>query len=208
MVDLNTLILFIPMALALNITPGADMMFCLGQGAKSGPWAGVAAALGVSAGGMVHAFAGGIGLAAVIATSPYMFEIIRWGGVAYLLYLAFRALTAGATDLAPEHVKGMTARKAFTDGMLVNLLNPKVAIFVLAFVPQFVDPDGGSVLSQFLIFGVVLGIGGTLVNGSVGAFSGHIRRGLSAYPNGPMILNRVTGLVFVGLAAKLALDQR
>ena len=203
MVDLNTLLIFIPVALALNITPGTDMMFCLGQGAKSGTKAGIAAAIGVSAGGMVHALAGGLGLAAAIAASPVAFEVIRWSGVGYLLYLAIQTVISPSGALQPTEVGVAPVWQAFKDGMLVNLLNPKVAIFMLALVPQFVDPAVGSVLGQFLIFGTVLSIGGAFVNGGVGAFSGQIRQYLSTNNRAAQVLQYITASVFVALAAKM-----
>ena len=88
MIEFETLLIFIPIALALNITPGADMLFCLGQGAKSGPQAGVVAALGIATGSLIHAVVAGLGLAAFLAAFPLAFEIVRWAGVAYLVYLA------------------------------------------------------------------------------------------------------------------------
>ncbi len=208
MVDLQTLLIFIPVALALNITPGADMLFCLGQGAKSGPKAGMAASLGVSAGGMVHALAGGLGLAALIAASPIAFEVIRWSGVGYLLFLAYKSVTSQPDVAIPEQAGHVSIGRAFTDGMMVNLLNPKVAIFMLALVPQFVDPGSGSILGQFLTFGLVLSIGGTVINGLVGALSGQIGQFMAKSHRAAQILQYVTASVFVGLATKLAFERR
>ena len=172
MPDLATLALFVPVALALNLTPGADMMFALGQGLRSGR-AGVMAALGVSAGGMIHALAAGLGLAALVAAYPAAYEIIRWAGVAYLLWLALGALRDDGTDHAARAVPN-----AFRQGLVVNVLNPKVGIFMLALVPQFVDPTR-PILPQFLVFGLVIATGGALVNGSVGLLAGRLRHRLT-----------------------------
>lgn len=208
MIDFNTLLLFIPIALALNLTPGADMLFCLGQGAKSGPRAGVAASLGIATGSFIHALAGGLGLAALIAANPIAFEAIRWAGVGYLLYLAFGAFTSPIASLKPEDVGRSKSWQAWKDGVLVCLLNPKVAIFMLALVPQFVDPDKGSVLVQFLILGTILNIGGTVINAVIGAFAGGIGEFLMRNQTAASALQYITGFVFVGLAAKLAFDRR
>jgi threonine/homoserine/homoserine lactone efflux protein len=208
MIDLNTLFVFVPIALALNLTPGADMLFCLGQGAKSGPKAGMAASLGIATGSFIHALAGGLGLAALIAASPVAFEIIRWAGVGYLLYLAFKAFTSPIGALEPENLGFSRSWKAWKDGLLVCLLNPKVAIFMLALVPQFVDPDKGSVFVQFLIFGMILNIGGTIINALIGVFAGGIGSFLARNTKAASCLQYLTGFVFVGLAAKLAFDRR
>lgn len=208
MIDLNTLLLFVPIALALNLTPGADMLFCLGQGAKSGLKAGIAASLGIATGSFIHALAGGLGLAALIAANPIAFEVIRWAGVGYLLYLAFNAFTSPIGALEPENMDRSKSWQAWKDGVLVCLLNPKVAIFMLALVPQFVDPDRGSVFGQFLIFGTVLNIGGTVINAFIGAFAGGIGGFLARNKSAANVLQYLTGFAFVGLAAKLAFDRR
>ncbi len=208
MIDFQTLLVFIPIALALNMTPGADMLFCLGQGAKSGPKAGLSASLGIATGSFIHALAGGLGLAALIAANPIAFEVIRWAGVAYLLYLAYLTLSSPIDQVAPTSVNRSHAVKAWKDGVFVCLLNPKVAIFMLALVPQFVDPERGSVLIQFLLLGTILNIGGTVINGLIGLFAGRISGVLARNRHIAAGLQYATSFIFVGLAAKLAFDRR
>lgn len=208
MLSLETLLLFIPIALALNLTPGADMLFCLGQGTKSGPRAGVAASFGIATGSFLHALAGGLGLAALIQATPIAFEVIRWTGVAYLVYLAVQTLRRPIQNLAPAEVSRGAAFAAWRDGVLVCLLNPKVSIFMLALVPQFVDPAQGSVLVQFLLLGAVLNIGGTLINALVGVFAGRIGGILAENKQIAGVLQYATSVVFIGLAVKLALERR
>lgn len=205
MIETVTLLAFIPAALALNLTPGADMMFCFGQGLRSGPRAAIAASAGISAGGMMQVLLAGLGLGAAVAALPWLFDVIRWVGVAYLLYLAWGAVRNGAVS-AEAPVK--PARLSFRDGMLVNLTNPKVILFVLAFIPQFVDPLRGSVLMQFLIFGTIIGIGGFVVNGLVGVFAGSAGRHLVSNPRASRILGWVTGGIFAALAVRLAILER
>lgn len=202
------LLIFIPAALALNLTPGADMLFCLGQGLKSGPRAGVAASFGIATGSFIHSLLAAFGLAALLATYPLAFEVVRWAGVAYLVWLAVQAFRQPVGALRPADCPSGTAYRAWRDGVLVNLLNPKVAIFILAFVPQFVDPARGSTLLQFLILGAILNIGGTLINGLVGGFSGGIGRALAANDRLARVYKWVTGCLFLGLAAKLAFERR
>ncbi|MBB4312315.1 LysE family translocator [Roseospira marina] len=207
MIDPQTLYVFVPVALALNLTPGADMLFCLGQGARSGPKTGLAASVGIATGSFIHALAGGLGLAALIAAHPVAFEVIRWTGVAYLLYLAVQTFRSPAGSMSPAQTVRSDAFQAWRDGVVVCLLNPKVAIFMLALVPQFVDPAGGSILVQFLVFGTILNIGGTLINGLVGIFAGRIRGILARNKHAARGLQYVTSFIFVGLAAKLAVGR-
>ena len=204
MIDLFALLDFVPLALALTLTPGADMMFCLAQGLRGGPRPALAAAAGVSMGGMVNVTLAGLGLGALIASVPHLFDVIRWIGVAYLLVLAVKTLRRPLklSDAAPIRV-----RRAFRDGFIINLTNPKVIFFILAFIPQFVDP-ARPVLPQFLIFGAVIGVGGFIVNGLVGSFAGGLGRALARDPRIDRALRWATGAVFAGLAIKLALEAR
>lgn len=204
MIEPAVLLAFIPAALALNLTPGPDMMFCLGQGLAAGPRAGLAGAAGVALGGMGHALAAGLGLAALVAAWPAAFEAIRWVGVAFLLWVAWRTLRSplGARSAAP-----IRPARAFRDGVICNLTNPKVALFMLAFLPQFVTL-AKPVLPQFLLLGLVIAAGGLLVNGAVGAFAGGIGRRLTAAPAIERVLRALTATLFGGLALRLALERR
>ncbi len=207
MPTLETLLIFIPIALALNLTPGADMLFCLGQGVKSGPRAGVAASLGIATGAFFHSLAGGLGLAALIAANPVLFEVVRWAGVGYLVCLAVQALRHPVGALRGAEVAASSGVKAWRDGTVVCLLNPKVAIFMLALVPQFVDP-AGPVLLQFLIFGAILNIGGTVINAGIGVFAGRIGSALAGNPRIARGVQILSSLVFFGLAARLVFEKR
>lgn len=204
MIDLATLLAFVPAALALNLTPGADMMFCLGQGLRAGPRAALMADLGIALGGMVHVLAAGLGLGALVAAHPALFDVIRYIGVAYLLYLAWGALRGGAVVAAPD---APVRRSAFRAALVVNLTNPKVILFVLAFLPQFVDP-ARALLPQFLMLGLVLAGGGLFVNGAVGIFAGSLGRRLTHAPRFARLLGWVSATIFTSLALRLALMER
>lgn len=199
MVDPLILLAFVPAALALNLTPGADMMFCLGQGLRSGPRAAIAASAGISMGAFVHCAIAGLGLGAIIAALPWAFDVIRWIGVAYLLWLAWQTLRGGAST-----AEAVPAKRAFRTGFIVNLTNPKVILFVLAFIPQFVDPTG-AVLVQFLIFGAVISLGGFVINGAVGVFASGIGARMA---RGGRILDYIASGVFAALAVRLAILER
>ena len=203
-VDPLTLLAFVPAALALNLTPGADMMFCLGLGLRAGPRPAIAASAGISAGGIVHVTLAGLGLAAVIAALPLALDVIRWLGVGYLLWLAWGALRQGPMRPDAPH---LGPARAFREGMLVNLLNPKVILFVLAFVPQFIDP-ARAILPQFLIYGLVLAVGGFFINGAVGVFAGGVGRRLATSARFNRGLGYASAAIFTALAARLALMSR
>ena len=203
MVDPVTLLAFVPAGLALNLTPGADMMFCLGQGLRSGARSAMAASAGVAAGLMVHVALAGLGLGAMVAAVPWAFDAIRWLGVAYLLYLAVQTLREGDVTAGVRPAQGTW--KAFRSGFFVNLTNPKVILFILAFVPQFVVPEAGSVLGQFLVFGALLAIGGLIVNALVGLFANGLGRRLA---QGGRAVRWITAGVFAALAARLAVLEK
>lgn len=201
MIDPVILLAFVPAALALNVTPGPDMMLCLAQGMRSGRTAAWSASAGVSAGSMVHVTVAGLGLGAVVAAFPWAFEVIRWIGVAYLLYLAVQALRS-------HHVKsggeGMRPLQAFRAGLITNLSNFKVIWFVLAFIPQFVVPEAGPVFAQFLAFGAMIALGGFVINGMVGAYAGTFGAKLV---QSSKVMGYVTGSIYAALAARLAVME-
>lgn len=205
MIETVTLLAFIPAALALNFTPGADMMFCLGQGLRSGAKPALVASAGISIGLMVHVLLAGLGLGAVVSSMPWLFDVIRWVGVAYLLFLAWGVIRHGAMS---AETPAKPTRHAFRDGMVVNLTNPKVILFVLAFIPQFVNPANGPILPQFLILGVIIALGGFVVNGMVGIFAGGAGRVLISNPRASRIMGWTTGGIFTALAVRLAIMER
>jgi threonine/homoserine/homoserine lactone efflux protein len=205
-VDPLTLLAFVPAGLALNLTPGADMMFCLGQGLKSGRRAAMAANFGIALGGMVHTTLAALGLGALVAAHPAAFEAIRWLGVGYLLWLAIGALRA-SPFAAEAQVTASSTSRAFWQGLMVNLLNPKVILFILAFLPQFVDPTR-PILPQFLTLGLVFSLGGLLVNGAVGLFAGSIGQRVARSASLARWLSRISATIFGALALRLALMPR
>lgn len=204
LVEPLTLLAFVPAALALNLTPGADMMFCLGQGLRSGPRAAMAANVGIALGGLVHVTLAGLGLGAVVAGNPWVFDLIRWIGVGYLLWLAIGALRGGIT---PTTIP-IAPKQAFRQGLLVNLSNPKVILFALAFIPQFIDLAAGNILGQFIIFGCILSLGGLIVNGLVGVFAGNIGHQLTSSARLSRGLGIASASIFGALALRLAFENQ
>ncbi len=154
---------FVAAGLALNIVPGADMTFVIAAAARGGRRDGVVAALGIGAGTLVHIVAAVLGLSAILASSQALFDLIKWAGAAYLLWIAFSLVRGGGAETAAPRPPA-SGRRLFRAGMLVNILNPKIALFFLAFLPQFVDPAASVPALQILCLGLWFDFAGTLVN--------------------------------------------
>lgn len=203
----HSLALFLAAGLALNLTPGPDMLYVAARGASEGRAAGIVSALGIGVGTLVHIALVAAGLAALLAAVPVAYLALRLGGAAYLVHLGVRALraapgTGGVEALAPAPLGAI-----FRQGVITNVLNPKVALFFLAFLPQFVDPARGSPALQVVALGLLFDLSGTLVNLAVALGSSRVaarlRSGRSA-----RLVQRVTGALFIGLGARLAWGAR
>jgi threonine/homoserine/homoserine lactone efflux protein len=209
MLDLTQLLPFLAAALALNLTPGADMTYVIARSATQGRAAGVAASLGIAAGSAVHSVLAALGVSALLQHSEAAFLTVKYAGAAYLLYLAWKAIRAGDTAVAADRKLGRAGLwRVFGEGAITNLLNPKVALFILAFLPQFVDPSSGNAAVQILILGALFNIGGTTVNGVVACFASAAARAIGNSAGFGRWLNRISALVFVGLAVRLVLAER
>jgi threonine/homoserine/homoserine lactone efflux protein len=210
----ETLIAFFGVAVLLAFSPGPDNVFVLLQSIRHGARAGLAVVLGLCAGLVVHTAAVALGLAAVFASSPMAFTVLKYCGAAYLIYLAWQAWRAPVTQAdsasraTAAPLDGRALRRMGARGMLMSLTNPKVLIFFLAFLPQFADPARGSLAPQIMVLGGVFMLAAFLVFGAMACFSGAFGRLLQKSATGQRWLNRLTALVFVGLAARLASLQR
>ncbi len=213
MLGIHHFALFLLAGLLLNLTPGADMLFIVSRSAARGARAGAVAALGVGAGCLVHVTAAAAGLSALIAASATAFAVVKWLGAGYLVWLGVGLLLARRAGAAPV-VEGaarapeQTLRAIFLQGMLTNVLNPKIVLFFLAFLPQFVDHAGGAQGWAFLLLGVVFDVNGTLFNLLVAWLAARTRARLGRAQALGAWLRRATGLVFVGLGLRLALAAR
>ncbi|MFF3346128.1 LysE family translocator [Streptomyces sp. NPDC002779] len=208
MVDTSLYAAFLVAAFALCITPGPDMMFIVAMGGRGGPTAGVMAAFGVACAMLVHTVAAALGLSALFTTLPTLYHVLRWVGAAYLLYLAvkaFRDRSVPGEDGTADTGSGM--RRAFWQGAVTNLLNPKVILFNVAFLPQFVDPSLGHVPGQLLLLGGTLVLMGFLWDGCVGLLAGRLADLLRRSRRVNRWLNIVSGTVFTGLAVRLAVTS-
>jgi threonine/homoserine/homoserine lactone efflux protein len=201
---LHSLALFVAAGLALNLTPGPDMLYVAARGASEGRPAGVASALGIGAGTLVHIALVAAGLAALLAAVPVAYLAIRLGGAAYLIYLGVRGLLARpATAAAPLQPAPLGV--IFRQGVITNVLNPKVALFFLAFLPQFVDPSRGNPVLQVVALGLIFNTTGTLVNLAVAIGSSRAAARLRSQSSWPQ---RVMGGIFVALGVRLAIAAR
>jgi threonine/homoserine/homoserine lactone efflux protein len=192
------LVAFTVAGLALNLTPGADVMFATASGLRGGPKAGMAAALGVGLGSALHVSLAALGLSAVIAAHPGALTAIRWIGAAYLLWLAVASWRSGPAEA--NHNGAQNPMAAIRRGFLANVLNPKVILFILAFLPQFTNPLWGPVWQQILLLGTVFTVTGTLITMGYGALAGALGQRLVRRMS---ILHKVAGVMFAGLAARL-----
>lgn len=205
----HDLALFMSAALLLNLTPGPDMLFVIGTGAARGRRAGVLAALGVGLGCGVHIALAAVGLTALLATSAFAFAVVKWAGAAYLVWTGIamlRARPAAAAATPPP-----AGRAVFWQGALTNALNPKVALFFLAFLPQFVDAGAGSQAGAFIALGLLFTVSGTVVNVIVALLAGSLARSFAGGGAGGRIgpwLQRAAGALFIGLGVRLALTER
>jgi len=202
--DLHLLGLFMAAALALNLTPGPDMLYTAARSSSEGVRAGVVSALGVAAGIMVHTAAVALGVAALLIAVPVAYDAIRIAGAIYLAVLGLQLLLKPKPPGAPRSLAPARLRAVFLQGVVTNVLNPKVALFFLAFLPQFVDPAAGSAMAQLLLLGLLFNAQGTLVNLAVAVFASRITAWLRASAGGDLVLQRATGAVFVALGMRLA----
>jgi RhtB (resistance to homoserine/threonine) family protein len=202
------LLLFMAAVFVLNATPGVDLLLTVTRTLRGGVRAGMAAALGINAGCVVHALAAAFGLAALLAVSAAAFAVLKWVGAAYLLWLAvgmWREAWAGRPVEADASAGGPRSFWAdFRVGLLTNLLNPKVVIFFLAFLPQFIAPGTPDTTLAFVVLGMVFVAQSTVFLAVVVALSARARR--IAWPQGAdRVLQALGGALFAALALRLAL---
>lgn len=209
MLGIHNYWVFVTAGVLLNLTPGQDTMYILGRSIAEGRKAGVASALGIGTGTLFHIAAAMLGLSAVLTASAVAFTFLKLAGAAYLVYLGLRLLfERGAVHgLAQNPSAKPGVWIAYRRGILTNVLNPKVAIFFLAFLPQFVDPSSGHSSLSFLVLGATFVFTGTiwcLVIAVVSAkASDVVRRSFAA----ARLMHRIVGIVFIGLGIKLALER-
>ena len=207
--DIHNFLLFAFASLMLNLTPGADMLYVATRSTAQGVKAGIVSAFGIMGGCMVHILAAVIGLSAIIASSATAFSIIKWLGAAYLTYLGLKSIISKKNNFKPDPtVPPMRYTRIFWQGVITNVLNPKVALFFLAFLPQFINPANGKIYAQVLLLGSWFNVSGTLVNITVALLFGRIGGWLSQSAWFSKWQTRITGAILLGLGLKLAFSSR
>ena len=198
---------FLFAAFMLNIAPGPDMLYVIGRSLGQGRKAGIVSALGIFVGCWAHILAAAFGIAALLRSSPVAFNVVRYAGAAYLVYLGIKMIVQ-QSNLAQQQPKPASLASIFRQGVITNVLNPKVALFFLAFLPQFVDAHRGSVVWQILLLGLIFNVGGTAVNLGVAYAGGTLGELLRRNARFARMQQWFTGLVFIGLGARLAWQRR
>ncbi|HEY7897744.1 MAG TPA: LysE family translocator [Gemmatimonadaceae bacterium] len=204
---LHSLLLFMAAGLALNITPGPDMLYVAARSTSEGRAAGIVSSLGIATGTLFHITAVALGLSALLAAVPIAYTTVRIAGASYLVYLGVRALASRSAN-GPRSIERAPLGAIFRQGMLTNMLNPKVALFFLAFLPQFVDPSRGSAAMQIVILGLIFDTSGTVVNTIVALATSGAANRVRVNSRLGEILHKFTGVVFIGLGVRIAYASR
>ncbi|MES2518033.1 MAG: LysE family translocator [Bacteroidota bacterium] len=201
---------FLLTGILLNITPGNDTIFILSRSMAQGKKAGVMSVLGIATGSIIHTFLAAFGLSIIIAKSILVFNIIKYAGAAYLLYIGFKMLT-DKTSLNTENSvenESVDYLKIYRDGVITNVLNPKVALFFIAFLPQFIDSNLKNTVLPFLTLGFSFTITGTIWCLILAFFASTIFSKLKVNKNITTYINKICGIALIGLGIKVALTER
>ena len=201
---------FLFAGIMLNLTPGTDTMYILGRSMAHGTRAGVFSALGISTGSLVHTLAAASGLSLVLATSATAFSLVKFCGAFYLIYLGVRAFFPAKGSHAPrEQSDGLiNCRQVYLSGIMINVLNPKVALFFLAFLPQFIDPAYPYTMLSFILLGSTFIITGTCWCLLLAVYSAKFSSLLQERSQATNLMGKLTGFLFIGLGVKLAFMER
>ena len=204
MIPIDTLGVFFAASLLLCLAPGPDNIFVLTQSALRGPAAGCIVTLGLCSGLVVHTTAVALGVAAIFQASALAFSALKAVGAAYLLYLAWLSFRASAAGMPAGGESGLRGWRLYRRGIIMNVTNPKVSIFFLAFLPQFADPSQGALSLQLMLLGGVFIVATLLVFGGIALLAGNLGQWLQRSAGAQRLINRIAGAVFIVLALKLA----
>lgn len=215
-IEPQQLLVFIAAGWLLNLTPGPDVLYIVSNALRSGARAGLVAGLGITAGCFVHVFAAAVGVGALLSASATAFTVLKWAGAAYLLWMGVRMLFSragggnGAAIAAARSAPPLAAslRSVFLGGFWTNVLNPKVALFFLAFVPQFIAPGTDNKALAFVLLGVLFNVNAIPVNAGWALAAAWMARRAGAIQRGMHWLDRVAGAMFIGFGLRLALTDR
>ena len=199
---------FLSAGILLNLTPGQDTLYIIGQSISQGQKAGILSALGIGTGSIVHTLAAALGLSAIITSSAVMFQVIKYLGAAYLVYLGIQAiLSKRQLKISNEGFSNSNLLAIYKKGILTNILNPKVAIFYLSFLPQFINPEFQAIYIPFILLGCVFTATGTLWCLIIAIFSAFFSKSFQENPKTSVWLHRISGSMFIGLGLNVALNK-
>ena len=210
MLSLSTISLFSIAAIILALTPGPDMLYIATRSITQGRGAGIFSALGVHTGVLIHTIAAAFGISALIAESAVAFNIVRYAGAAYLVYLGIRTILNKAASLEIKVIEHKKLRSVYYQGLITNLFNPKVILFFLAFLPQFADPSKGSIPIQMVTLGCLMIVVTLPIDIAVGLLGGSMGKFLKTSTRMQRISKWFTGSVFIslGISTALFVDRR
>lgn len=208
MIDWTTLITYNAIVLGFVFIPGPATLLTVARATSSGTKVGIATGVGIAAGDVVHTFMAIIGISAVIAASATLFSIVKYLGAAYLVYLGIQAILAKTPSDPTARALPITAQKAFRQAILAEVLNPKTALFFLAFLPQFVRPENGSVALQLMVLGIVFVLMGLLSTVAFAASAASLGNFLRRNPVVLKWQGKVVGGIYCALGVRLALQER
>ena len=204
----ETIIVFMAAALALNVTPGPSILYVMSRSVAQGSTAGLVSALGLGTGSLIHAGAAALGLSVILAYSPLAYTVVKYLGAGYLVYLGVRILLVRDRQLSTAVLARVSLTRVFWQGVVTELLNPKIVLFFMSFLPQFVDPARGSVAGQTLFLGLLFHVTGVPINMLVAVVGGGIASWLSQNPVFARVRDGLAGAVLIGLGVRLALSER
>jgi len=207
MFELHQLLIFIAAGIALNLTPGPDMLYTIARSIGQGRAAGIVSALGIATGAIAHIIGATFGISALFAYSATAYTILKYAGAGYLIYLGVRTLLSGKTVRMKGTRQDASLGKIFWQAVLTNVLNPKVALFFISFLPQFVDPGAGSVTLQTLLLGIIFDVNSTIILIAIALLAGTAGQWLATKETFWKWQQRFTGSILIALGAKLALPD-
>ena len=208
MIDPATYLTYLVVVLGLFLIPGPAVLLVLARSVSGGRRIGIATGFGVACGDLVHTVMATVGLSAILMTSALAFEIIKYAGVAYLIYLGVRSFFEQSGPIAVGRVSLISAQQAFHQAVLAEILNPKTALFFLAFLPQFVTPNQGSTLTQLAIFGLTFVVMSAIFTSVLACAAGGLSGWVNRHPRIGRWQGKVIGTIYLSLGLRLALQQR
>ncbi|MCK1732626.1 LysE family translocator [Bradyrhizobium sp. 138] len=208
MIQFDTLLTYIAVVLGLFLIPGPAVLLVLARSSVGGHRVGIATGLGIATGDLLHTLMAALGLSAVLMTSAVAFSLVKYAGAAYLIYLGIRALMERGEDLKLAQSRFIDAPLAYRQAVLAELLNPKTALFFLAFLPQFVHSERGSMVAQLAVLGLVFVVMSAIYTALIALAAGRVAGWLTRHRSVGRWQGRVIGAIYLGLGVRMALQQK